>query len=63
MAFFFSEKKTPGRPAKKTPKSGHPAAEEAPAPASAQEAAAAKPKAKKPKARRASYSNGEGLMN
>jgi hypothetical protein len=50
MAPFFSAKKSPGRPAKKTPKSGHPAAEKAPAPAAAQEAAAVKLKAKKPKA-------------
>jgi hypothetical protein len=62
MAFFFSAKKTPGRPAKKTPKYGHPAAEKAPAPAAAQEAAAVKPKAKKPKATRTSYSKGEGLI-
>ena len=40
MTSFFSAKKPPGRPAKKTPKSGHPAAEKAPAPAAAQEAAA-----------------------
>ena len=52
----------PGRPAKKTPKSGHPAAEKAPAPAAAQKAAAVKPKAKKPKATRTSYSKGEGLI-
>ena len=62
MTPFFSAKKSPGRPAKKTPKSGHPAAEKAPAPAAAQEAAAVKPKAKKPKATRTSYSKGEGLM-
>ena len=62
MAPFFSAKKSPGWPAKKTPKSGHPAAEKAPAPAAAQEAAAVKPKAKKPKATRTSYSKGEGLM-
>ena len=62
MTSFFSAKKLPGRPAKKTPKSGRPAAEKAPAPAAAQEAAAVKPKAKKPKATRTSYSKGEGLM-
>jgi hypothetical protein len=62
MTSFFSAKKSPGRPAKKTPKSGHPAAEKAPAPAAAQEAAAVTPKAKKPKATRTSYSKGEGLM-
>jgi hypothetical protein len=62
MTPFFSAKKSPGRPAKKTPKSGRPAAEKAPAPAAAQEAAAVKPKAKKPKATRTSYSKGEGLM-
>ena len=61
MTPFFSAKKSPGRPAKKTPKSGHPAAEKAPAPAAAQEAAAVN-KAKKPKATRTSYSKGEGLM-
>jgi hypothetical protein len=63
MALFFSTKKSPGRPAKKTPKSGNPAAEKAPAPAGAQEAASVKPKAKKPKATRTSYSKDEGLMN
>jgi hypothetical protein len=62
MASFFSAKKSPGRPAKKTPKSGHPDAEKAPAPAAAQKAAAVKPKAKKPKVTRTSYSKGEGLM-
>ena len=62
MTPFFSAKKSPGRPAKKTPKSGHPAAEKAPAPAAAQKAAAAKPKAKKPKATRKSYSKGDGMM-
>ena len=62
MPSFFSAMKSPGRPAKKTPKSGHPAAEKAPAPAAAQEAAAVKPKAKKPKATRTSYSKGEGLI-
>jgi hypothetical protein len=62
MKFFFSVKKSPGRPAKKMPKSGRPAAEKAPAPAAAQEASAVKPTAKKPKARRTSYSKGEGLM-
>jgi hypothetical protein len=62
MTPFFSAKKAPGRPTKKTPKSGHPAAEKAPAPAAAQEAAAVKPKAKKPKATRTSYFKGEGLM-
>jgi hypothetical protein len=62
MTSFFSAKKSLGRPAKKTPKSWHPAAEKAPAPAAAQEAAAVKPKAKKPKATRTSYSKGEGLM-
>jgi hypothetical protein len=48
MTPFFSAKKSPGRPTKKTPKSGHLAAEKAPTPAAAQEAAAVKPKAKKP---------------
>jgi hypothetical protein len=48
MTSFFSAKKALSRPDKKTPKSGHPAAEKAPAPAAAQEAAAVKPKAKKP---------------
>jgi hypothetical protein len=62
MAPFFSAKKSPGRPAKKTPKSGRPAAEKAPAPAAAQEADAAKPNDKKPKTTRTSYSKGEGLM-
>jgi hypothetical protein len=62
MTLFFSAKKSPGRLAKKTPKSGHPAAEKAPAPAAAQEATAVKPKAKKPKATRTSYSKGEGLI-
>ena len=62
MAPFFIAKKSPGRPANKTPKSGHPVAEKAPAPAAAQEASAVKPTAKKPKARRTSYSKGEGLM-
>jgi hypothetical protein len=62
MTPFFSAKNSPGRPAKKTPKYGRPAAELAPAPAAAQEAAAVKPKAKKPKATRTSYSKGEGLM-
>ena len=61
MTSFFSAKKSPGGPAKKTPKSGHPAAEKALAPAAAQEAAAVN-KAKKPKATRTSYSKGEGLM-
>ena len=62
MTSFFSAKKSPGRPAKKTPKSGHPAAEQDPAPAAAQEAAAVKPNAKKSKATRTSYSKSEGLM-
>ena len=63
MTPFFSAKKSHGRPAKKTPKSGHPAAEKALAPAAAQEiAAVVKPKAKKPMATRTSYSKGEGLM-
>jgi hypothetical protein len=62
MTPFFSAVKSPGRPAKKTPKSGHPAAKKAPAPAAAQEAAAVKPKAKKPEAMRTSYSKGESLM-
>jgi hypothetical protein len=62
MTPFFSAKKSPGRHAEKTPKSGHPAAKKAPAPAAAQEGAAVNPKAKKPKAMRTSYSKGEGLM-
>jgi sRNA-binding protein len=62
MTPFFSAKKSPGRPAKKTPKSERPASEKAPAPAAAQEAAAIKPKVKKPKATRTSYFKGEGLM-
>jgi hypothetical protein len=62
MTPFFSAKKSPGWPTKKLPKSGHPAAEKAPAPTAAQEAAAVKPKAWKPKDKRTSYSKGEGLM-
>jgi hypothetical protein len=62
MTPFFSAKKSPGRPAKKTPKSLRPAAEKASAPAAAQEAAAVKPNAKKPKATRTSYSKGESLI-
>jgi hypothetical protein len=37
MTSFFSAKKFPGRPAKKTPKSGRPAAEKAPAPAAGED--------------------------
>ena len=62
MTSFFSAMKSPCRPAKKTPKYGHPAAEKALAPAAAQEAASVKPKAKKPKATRTGNSKGKGLM-
>jgi hypothetical protein len=56
MTFFFSSKKSPGRPAKKTPKSGRPAAKKGPGPGCSPGSCCG------PKATRTSYSKGEGLM-